>query len=152
MSDRKFPLFFDLTDRLVVVVGGGKIALRRVQSLLSCGARVLVVAPRLEGAMEGLAACGCICVRDRNYQKTDLDGAFLALACTDNPEINAKITQDARELHVLCNNAGDQTDCDFFFPAIVQTPHHMIGIVGDGSDHSSTRKLAAEIRNAYGSK
>ncbi len=146
----KFPLFFNLTDRLCVVVGGGNIAHRRVQSLLSCGARVLVVAPTVNGGLQGLCECGCLCLRERAYVANDLADAFLVLACTDDSQINKQVTADARNRHILCNNASDQDDCDFFFPAIVLTEQHTIGLVGDGSNHKSTRALATKIRTEYG--
>lgn len=148
----KFPIFFDLSELLVVVVGGGTIATRRVQSLVSCGANVRVISPSLTDELDELFRNKKIQVRKREYKWVDLSYGFLVLACTDNAKVNHQITVECRKMRTLCNNASDQDECDFFFPAVVQTPAHVIGIVGDGSDHKSTRVLATDIRARYGKK
>ncbi|HKR72342.1 MAG TPA: bifunctional adenosylcobinamide kinase/adenosylcobinamide-phosphate guanylyltransferase [Streptosporangiaceae bacterium] len=90
------PLTVDLHGRLVVVVGGGSAAGSAVRLLLSAGSLVLVVAPQLSASLAGLAAKGTICARNRPYQASDLDGAWLVLACGPD-EVNARVSADAGE-------------------------------------------------------
>ena len=150
MTEPRFPLFIKLQGRRVVIVGGGNIATRRAQTAIQFGAQVLIIAPELSGALTGLRECGCVCVRERAYQPHDLEGAFLVLAATDDQIVNQQVTAHARAQGILANNASDQDDCDFFFPAVVLTEQASIGICGDGSDHKATRALATKIREEYG--
>ena len=88
------PLTVDLHGRLVVVVGGGSAAENAVRLLLSAGSRVLVVAPEQSSWLAGLVATGAISARNRRYQASDLDGAWLVLACGPE-EVNARVSADA---------------------------------------------------------
>ena len=74
----------------------------------------------------------------------------MVLACTDDAELNSQIYGRCRELGILANNASNQKECDFFFPAIVTGDGIVIGISSDGSDHGKVRKTAAKIRSEYG--
>src|SRR5262249_37672443 len=90
-----YPLSLRLTSRLVVVVGGGSVALRRVAGLRRAGANILVVSPQLSPTLGDLATRGLITARTRGYETGDLDGAWLAFACTDQPGVNAAVAADA---------------------------------------------------------
>jgi uroporphyrin-III C-methyltransferase/precorrin-2 dehydrogenase/sirohydrochlorin ferrochelatase len=86
-----FPLLLDLTGRRAVVVGGGQVALRRARALDAAGADVLVVARRLRPEFGELG----FAVAERGFAATDLDGAWLAMACTDDPAVNADVAAGA---------------------------------------------------------
>ncbi len=98
-----YPLFLSLTGRRVVVVGGGAVATRRVRALRQAGADVLVVAPRVSAE---LASAG-VAVRQRPFDEADLDGAWLALACTDDPSANAGVAAAADARGIFCVRADD---------------------------------------------
>jgi uroporphyrin-III C-methyltransferase / precorrin-2 dehydrogenase / sirohydrochlorin ferrochelatase len=83
-----YPLLLDLAGRRAVVVGGGAVALRRVRGLLAAGARVDVVAPAVLPAFAELSE---VTVSLRGYVDGDLDGAWLAHACADDPVVNAAV-------------------------------------------------------------
>src|SRR5215469_1682365 len=83
-----YPLTLRMRDRLAVVVGGGNVAVRRVAGLRAAGADILVIAPVLSPSLDDLAARGRIKVRRRHYDTADLQGAWLVLACTDQPQVN----------------------------------------------------------------
>src|SRR5690349_5250883 len=83
-----YPLSLRLAGRRVLVVGGGPVALRRVAGLRAADAEVVVVSPRLTPALDDMAARGLITAYRRAYQPGDLDGAWLVLACTDQPQVN----------------------------------------------------------------
>ena len=91
----RFPLALDLAGRRVVVVGGGAAAARVVAGLRASGADILVVAPELSAPLADLASGGLISARLGGYQAADLDGAWLVLACTGRPEIDAAVAADA---------------------------------------------------------
>lgn len=140
MGGKRFPLFISLTGRAAVVVGGGTVGLRRASVLRRFGAAVTVVAPRLSGPAEGLRHI------PRPYQDGDLAGAFLAVAATDDPQVNAAVGREARRQGLFFNRADCPADCDFFFPAICEGERLVAGVTGDGSNHRRTAQAARQIR------
>ncbi|MDO5399557.1 MAG: NAD(P)-dependent oxidoreductase [Eubacteriales bacterium] len=140
MDESRFPLFVRLTGKKAVVIGGGKVALRRGAVLREFGAEVTVIAPAMESLLEGAQ------LLFRPYAPGDLEGAWLAVAATDDPEVNAAVGREARAGGVLFNRADDRTDCDFFFPAICRGGALVAGLVGDGTDHRKVASAAREVR------
>ena len=113
-----YPLSLRLEGRRVLVVGGGVVALRRVAGLREAGAEVVVVAPQLTPALAELADRGQITAHRREYQPGDLDGAWLALACTDNPAVNEAVAADAERQHLWCARADDAATSAAWVPAV----------------------------------
>ena len=136
----RFPLFIDLTGKPVVIVGGGRIGLRRAEVLLRFGAAVTVVSPALDHPVEGIVH------RSRPYAAGDLRGAFLAMAAADSAAVNDAVEAEARSLGIPFNRSDDQSRCDFFFPAVCEGAGLVAGVVGDGSDHRRTAEAARRIR------
>ena len=96
-----------LTGRRVVVVGGGHVVARRLRTLLTSGARVHVVSPRLEPAVEAAARAGEITWEPREYRDGDLADAWYAMAATDSPAVNAAVVAEAETHRVFCVRADD---------------------------------------------
>ena len=136
----RFPLFIDLTDKPVTIIGGGRIGLRRAEVLLRFGAKVTVVSPALNHPLAGIVH---LC---RPYAAGDLRDAFLAIAATDDDTVNDAVEAEARGLGILFNRADDQNRCEFFFPAVCEGGGLIAGVVGDGSDHHKTAEAARRIR------
>ena len=149
MAELRFPLFFDLTGRPVKVFGGGAIALRRVTVLLRFDACVTVVSPEFLPELEALSAeyPAKLQLRRGCYAPGDMIGAFFVLACTGDNEVNHRIAEEARERHIFVNNAADQRDNDFSFPAIATKEGISVGICGTGRDHTAVRRTAKQIRS-----
>jgi uroporphyrin-III C-methyltransferase / precorrin-2 dehydrogenase / sirohydrochlorin ferrochelatase len=95
------PLLLDLTDRRVLVVGGGRIATRRAQGMAASGAVIDVVAPEVSPELRALASR----VSERPFQAADVDGAWLVLACTDDPEVNGEVSDAAAARRIFCVRA-----------------------------------------------
>ena len=140
MGSKRFPVFIDLTGRAAVVVGGGAVGLRRAGVLGRFGAAVTVISPQLSGPAEGFWHV------PRPYRTGDLEGAFLAVAATDDPQVNAAVGREARRLGLLFNRADCPADCGFFFPAICEGEGLVAGVAGDGRDHRRTARAACRIR------
>ena len=113
-----YPVFLHLQGRRGVVVGGGAVAEQKVVGLLEAGARVTVVSPDLTWKLEDLAATGAIEVRRRSYRRGDLEGAFLAIAATDDRSVNADVWAEAEERGILLNAVDDLPHCSFIAPAV----------------------------------
>jgi uroporphyrin-III C-methyltransferase / precorrin-2 dehydrogenase / sirohydrochlorin ferrochelatase len=115
-----FPVGVRLRDRRVVVVGGGRVALRRVAALVQAGARVAVVAPDVTPALAAEAAAGRISWVRRNYREGDLEGAWLSMACTDDRAVNTEVAAEAERARIFCSRADDAAgdDASAWVPAV----------------------------------
>lgn len=126
-----YPLSLRLEGRLAVVVGGGAVAVRRVAGLRTAGADVLVVAPELSPSLADLAARGLIRARQASYQPADLEGAWLVLACTDQPAVNAGVAADAERRRLWCVRADDATAATAWVPAVGRTGRVTVAVNAD---------------------
>jgi precorrin-2 dehydrogenase/sirohydrochlorin ferrochelatase len=124
----KYPIFLELGDRRVVLVGGGAVAVRKAESLLEAGARLVVVAYKPSDAILDLCTRhGAELIRAK-YSKQYIAQAVLVIAATDNPEVNKQVYKDCQELEILCNVVDQPRLCDFFVPAVVKRGDLQIAI------------------------
>jgi len=142
-----YPAFLNLKGRLAVIVGGGAIAEQKVIGLLEAGARVTVVSPELTWKLEDLAATGAIEVRRRAYRPGDLEGAFIAIAGTDDRSVNAAVWAEAEERNVLLNAVDDLPHCSFIAPAIVRAGDITVAISTAGKSPALAVRLKERIRD-----
>lgn len=138
----RFPLFLDLTGKKVVLVGGGKIAARRIASLRLFGCCITVISPTLCCSSQDLTWL------PRPYAPGDLEGAVLAIAATDDREVNHQVGLDADALGIPVSVADRESECSFYFPAVCTGPDLIAGVVSTGKDHHKTAQAAKAIRRA----
>jgi precorrin-2 dehydrogenase / sirohydrochlorin ferrochelatase len=135
-----YPVFFDLRDRPVVVVGAGPVALRKVRGLLEAGARVTVVAPEMLPDFEPLP----VRLLRRRFRSPDLAGACLAFAATGDRTVNRRVGVEGRRRGIPVNVADAAGECDFIVPARVRRGAVQIAISTGGT----SPRLAAELRKS----
>ena len=140
-----FPFFFDLRGRRVLLVGGGEVALRKAELLTRAGACLRVVASLVVPPLQALAKKHGGEVLQRNYQTTDLDGAMLVVAATDDDALNARIKADAAAVGVPVNVVDCPALCDFIFPAIVDRTPLVVAVSSGGHSPVLARRLRAKI-------
>ena len=143
-----FPLFVNLEGEAVTVLGGGKVALRRVESLLPTGCRLRVVAPRELPRLVELAVAGALTLEERPYRAGDCAGAFLVLACTDDPAAQEAAMAECREAGIPCNRADRRGESDFYFPGIARRGPVVAGVTAGGENHALARRAAQAVRQA----
>ncbi|WP_167759180.1 uroporphyrinogen-III C-methyltransferase [Blastococcus sp. TF02A-35] len=131
-SGAVYPVGLRLRDRLVVVVGGGKVAHRRVAGLLEARARVTVVSPEVTPALEAMVGPGTLTWLPRRYETGDLDGAWYAVAATDDPAVNAAVAEEAERSRIFCARADDRAASSVWTPAIGRQGDLVIGVHGGG--------------------
>jgi len=141
-----FPVFVDLSGRRALVVGGGRIAARRVNTLSQFCPNVTVVAPAIHPDIAALAARGRVKTVARAYREEDLDGAELVLACTDDGALNAAVAEACRERRIPVNDASDRSRCDFLFPGIARRGPVVAGVTAGGRDHALARRATEAVR------
>ncbi|MGR5175165.1 NAD(P)-dependent oxidoreductase [Vibrio parahaemolyticus] len=143
---RYFPLFMDLLDRPVMVVGGGEVACRKVETLIRAGARVTVVSPKLEPYLLEMSQSGkCIWIQ-RFYQPELMKREFVQVwATTDNPELNHQVHKDAKKMGILVNVVDDTPYCDFITPSIINRGRVQIAISSGGASPVLIRGIREKL-------
>ena len=139
-----------LTGRRCLVVGGGAIGLEKVEGLLACDGRVVVVAPELCPELAALAAEGSIEWIEREYQLGDLEATFMAIAATDDTDVNIAVYDDAERRAMLVNVVDVPPLCNFILPAIVRTGPLAIAISTAGASPALAKRMKAQIAAEYG--
>lgn len=147
---RYYPINLNLKDRLVVVVGGGKVAARKAARLVGAGARVTAVAPTLADSLAALAAEGRLLHLARGYQPGDLAGAMLAFAATDDPAVNRQVVREARELNILVDSVDAPRDSDFATPATLERGDLLITVSTGGASPSLSRRIVDQLGPLFG--
>ncbi len=132
------PLGLRLAGRRVLVVGGGQVALRRVGSLLEAGADVHLVSPRVGAALHDLAERGRLAWSEREYDDGDVDGAWLVLACTDQPAVNAAVVEAASAQRTWCSRADDALAATAWTPATARTGPATVAVLAGRDPRRAT--------------
>jgi siroheme synthase-like protein len=133
-----YPIFLDVAGKPVVVVGAGKVALRKTKGLLEAGACVTVIAPRAEPEFAGLA----VTMRGRRFRISDIAGAVLAFAATDDRRVNRRVAEAAGRRGIPVNVADAPAECAFIVPARITRGSLQIAISTGGE----SPRLAAALR------
>ncbi|MEA2137954.1 MAG: precorrin-2 dehydrogenase [Solirubrobacteraceae bacterium] len=139
-----------LSGRRCLVVGGGEIGLEKVEGLLACDATVRLVSPDAVPALDALAREGSIEWERRDYVPADLEGSFMAIACTDDSEINIGVYEDAERRAMLVNIVDVPPLCNFILPAIVRTGPLAIAISTAGASPALAKRMKREIGELFG--
>jgi precorrin-2 dehydrogenase/sirohydrochlorin ferrochelatase len=139
-----------LTSRRCVVVGGGEIGLEKVEGLLACEGRVVLIAPDAVPELQELAAEGSIEWLRREYRPGDLEATFIAIAATDDTDTNIRVYEDAERRAMLVNVVDVPPLCNFILPAIVRTGPLAIAISTAGASPALAKRIKREIAEAYG--
>ncbi len=148
---RYFPINLDISGKKALVVGGGRVAFRKVKSLMSCGAVVTVVSPSF---CAGLKSVKRIRRVKRHYRKTDLRSACLVISATDSEEVNRRVHTHAVEAGIPVNVVDRPDLCTFTVPAVVSRGRLLIGISTGGGSPALARwvreRIEKEIGPAFG--
>ena len=139
-----------LTGRRCVVVGGGSIGLEKVEGLLACDGRVVLIAPEAEPELEALAQEGSIEWLRRPYETGDLEATFIAIAATNDTDVNIGVYNDAERRAMLVNVVDVPPLCNFILPAIVRTGPLAIAISTAGASPALAKRIKAEIAESFG--
>jgi precorrin-2 dehydrogenase/sirohydrochlorin ferrochelatase len=139
-----------LSGRRCLVVGGGEVGLEKVDGLLACDADVRLVSPEAEPALEEYAREGSISWERRSYEASDLEGAFMVIASTDDTDVNIRVYEDAEARAMLVNVVDVPPLCNFILPAIVRSGPLAIAISTAGASPALAKRMKAEIADAFG--
>jgi uroporphyrin-III C-methyltransferase len=149
-SSMLYPLHLSLEGVLCVVVGGGRVAQRRVKRLLLAGARLRVVSSDAVPSLHVLAKEGKIQWMKKPFEADDLEGATLAFACTDDRETNLKCAFEARKRGILVNCADDPIACDFTLPACVIRGPLVISVSTSARSPGLAKAIRRRLEEQFG--
>lgn len=133
-----------------MVVGGGKVACRKIKSLLEAGARVRVIAPHVIDEIAKMAEEGRVELLKRPYQKGDLKGAVLVYAATDDPKVQEEVFSEAEELGIFCNVVDKPRLCSFIVPSLVKRGRLQLAISTSGASPALARRLREQLEQEFG--
>lgn len=147
-----YPIALDLREKLIVVVGGGTIADRKVRGLLAAGARVRVVAPAITEGIRDAARAGAIELRERGFMAGDLAGALLVYTATGVAAVDAAVVAEARAASILVDDTTGVAQSDFSTPLAHRVGPLTFAIDTGGSSPSFALRLLGEVRARFDSR
>lgn len=153
MEKAYFPMFVDISEKEILVVGGGKIATRRIRTLLDFTVHITVITPALDEKLRQYADLEKFRWVQRKYRESDITGSDkpdIVLAATGDTEVNAEIGRLCRSLGICVNVADKKEMCDFYFPSIVKTEEVVIGINSGGANPGATKRTREKIEEWLG--
>src|ERR1044071_8259339 len=139
------PIFMQLRGEPAVVVGGGHVALRKVELLLRAGARITVIAPKLHEELRARVSRREISYLSLEFQPHHLDGIGVAIAATDSREVNAAVSAAARARRVPVNVVDDPELSTFIFPAIIDRSPVVVAVGSSGQSPVLARRVRQQI-------
>lgn len=144
-----YPVFLNLKGKKAVVVGGGRVAERKILVLIKAGAAVKIISPDITTNLERLRKKRLLTHIKRTYKKGDLKGAFVVIACTSSPLTNAKIAREARH---LVNVIDAPMEGNFIAPSIVRCGPLTIAISTEGTSPAAAKTIRKELEKLYGAE
>ena len=145
-----YPIYLELEGKVVLVVGGGSVARRKVETLLAYGAVVHIVSKALTPELKKMVETDRILQIGDVFVEKHLDHAFLAIAATDDTELNHVISRKARKRGILVNAVDQPLDCDFIVPSIIRKGDLSIAISTSGKSPALAKKIRKQMDLLFG--
>ncbi|HEY6140513.1 MAG TPA: bifunctional precorrin-2 dehydrogenase/sirohydrochlorin ferrochelatase [Thermoanaerobaculia bacterium] len=147
-----YPIFLDVEDRDVAIIGGGNVCARKAETMLRYGARVTIVSPSFTDEIEQWARKGAVAIKRKPYDARDLDGASIVIASTDDQRVNEQIAADCRARKIPVNVVDVTPLCEFIVPAIVESGSVHVAISSEGKSPALARTLKEDIQRMLGTE
>jgi precorrin-2 dehydrogenase/sirohydrochlorin ferrochelatase len=150
LMPKYYPIFIDIEGAQVLVVGGGTVAFRKIETLLDHGARVNVVTKKLHPGLEALVSKDRIRLLGSKFEPSHLDGMRLVIAATDDKETNREVSAAARERELPVNAVDQPPDCTFIVPAVVRRGALTIAVSTSGNSPALASKIRRRLEGEFG--
>ena len=145
-----YPIYIDIEDRNVLIVGGGNVCARKAETMMRYGGRVTIVSPEITDEIKAWEADGALAVRHKTYAEADLDGASIVIASTDDQCVNARVARDCRRRKIPVNVVDVTHLCEFIVPAIIEKGSIQIAISTGGKSPALARTLKEDLIRTMG--
>jgi precorrin-2 dehydrogenase/sirohydrochlorin ferrochelatase len=146
---RYYPAFLDLQGTSCLVVGGGQVGERKVKTLLECGAVVHLVSPELTPYLEEAVRRGRVIPAGSVFTPAQLEGMFLVIGATADPDVNRRISAEARARNLLCNIVDRPRECNFIVPATVRRGDLTIAVSTGGRSPALAKKIREDLEKLF---
>jgi precorrin-2 dehydrogenase/sirohydrochlorin ferrochelatase len=145
-----YPAFLDLQGKKVLIVGGGAVAQRKIETLFEYGAMIDVAARDLTPVLKEYEKEGRIRFLGEKFREEQMDGAFLVIAATDDPDLNRKVSLSAGERNIPVNAVDQPSDCTFIVPSILRRGDLVIAVSTSGKSPALARRLREQLEETFG--
>ena len=145
-----FPICLNIKNRPCVVIGGGRVAERKVRGLLASGGRVRIVSPELTAGLAALVEAGKVSWSRRGYQEGDLAGAFLTISATDDQQVQTRVFAEAEAANQLINVADVPEKCNFILPASMSRGDLTVSVSTAGRSPAMASRVRKELEERIG--
>jgi precorrin-2 dehydrogenase / sirohydrochlorin ferrochelatase len=145
-----YPIYLDIENRNVIIIGGGNVCARKAETMMKYGARVTVVSPEFTGEIEGWAREGCLALKRKTYDASDLEDANIVIASTDDQRVNEQIAADCRARRIPVNVVDVTPLCEFIVPAIIESGSIQIAVSTGGKSPALARTLKEDLQRTIG--
>jgi precorrin-2 dehydrogenase/sirohydrochlorin ferrochelatase len=144
-----YPIFLNITNRKVVIIGGGEVALRKIRDLLKAGARISAISPVFHQDILKLSdeQGDNLKLIEREYREGDLFDTSLAFSATDDPEINRRVFDEAEKKNIFINSADDPPNCSFIVPSSSQRGDLILALSTGGASPAMSARLRRELES-----
>ena len=147
-----YPIYLDIEDRDVVIIGGGTVCARKAETMMKYGASVTIVSPECTDEIENWASEKKLTIRRKTYEEADLGGASIVIASTDDRCINARVARDCRRRKIPVNVVDVTHLCEFIVPAIVENGSVHVAISTEGKSPALARTLKEDVQRLLGTE
>ncbi len=147
---KEYPISLNLRGKNCLVVGGGRVAERKVEALRVAGANVTVVSPGLTDGLKESADSGRLQWTARGFVETDLDNMLLVVGATDDKSINERVYTAAQQARVLANIVDQPQMCDFFVPAVLKRGQLIFAVSTGGASPAFAAHVRDGLREEFG--
>ncbi len=146
---RYYPIFLDIKDSKVVVVGGGEVAQRKVESLLECGADIFLIGEEITDKLKALIDTGKVHYLGQQYNDDALEGAILVIAATSDAELNRAVSKKAKARNILVNAVDQPEDCTFIVPSVLNRGDLLIAVSTSGKSPALAKKIREDLETLF---
>lgn len=145
-----YPIMLNIENKQCIVVGGGAVAERKVQSLIEYGAEVTVISPGITEGLRAMVDQHKIRWTDRSYQRGDLRDGYLIYVATNDPKVNQSCRWEAEEFNLMINVVDVPELCDFIVPAVHRQGSLTLTVSTDGKSPMLSRRIKEDLKKQYG--
>jgi len=145
-----YPIYLDIENREVVIIGGGNVCARKAETMMKYGAHVTIVSPAFTDEIEGWAREDRLSLKRKTYDASDLGGANIVIASTDDQTVNEQIAADCRARRIPVNVVDVTHLCEFIVPAIIETGSIQIAVSTGGKSPALARTLKEDLQRTIG--
>jgi siroheme synthase-like protein len=145
-----YPIYIDIEDRAVLIVGGGTVCARKAETMMRYGARVTIVSPEITDEIAAWEQAGVLAVCLKKYAEADLEGASMVIASTDDQCVNARVARDCRRRRIPVNVVDVTHLCEFIVPAIIEKGSIQIAVSTGGKSPAIARTLKEDLQQTIG--